>query len=301
VGRRGLRLLGVLNESKSFAELPMKTPTSSAARRGAEVSRREQSSSEATKTLTEDALMKWTGLALVLTLAAALAPLASVEGADKEPSKPPAEKTLAGPDGLTITVRMQGPYDADVPLQIVCYFRKTATQKLQGAPVELDKRLGGVIGQLRDRGEFVGDELETLVLDTGKRIPARKLLLIGLGDEANLSFDLMERVGRTAYREAARLGATSVAFAPLLRDQGNNTLATGEVERRVIRGLLLARDTETRLQKEGLADKFVLKEWIVEAGPAYYEETIVGAGQGIEEATAIAKSRPSAPFAAAAP
>jgi hypothetical protein len=30
--------------------------------------------------------------------------------------KKPAEEKLAGPDGLTLTVRMQGPYDADVPL-----------------------------------------------------------------------------------------------------------------------------------------------------------------------------------------
>jgi hypothetical protein len=35
---------------------------------------------------------------------------------------------------------------------------------MTGAPVELDKHLGGVIASLRERGEFVGDEGETLLL-----------------------------------------------------------------------------------------------------------------------------------------
>src|SRR5262245_8859393 len=129
-----------------------------------------------------------------LVLCAAL-----LAGAD---DKKPAEEKVAGPGGLTLTVRMQGPYDADVPLQVVCYFRKREGEVLKGAPVELDKRLAGVIGSLRDRGEFAGDELETLVLDTRKKIPARRLLLIGLGDPKDLTLARMERVGRVAYREA---------------------------------------------------------------------------------------------------
>src|SRR5215813_5018493 len=109
------------------------------------------------------------GLVAVLALVAVLPP---VWGDDQKP----AEEKFAGPDGLTLTVRMQGPYDADVPLQVVCYFTwKAGGDTLKGAPVELDKRLGGVIGNLRDRGEFVGDELETLVLETGGKIPAKQL------------------------------------------------------------------------------------------------------------------------------
>jgi len=41
-------------------------------------------------------------------------------------AKAAAETKIEGPDGLHIVVRMQGPYDADVPLQIVCYFKRTA-------------------------------------------------------------------------------------------------------------------------------------------------------------------------------
>src|SRR5215211_7892960 len=105
------------------------------------------------------------------------------------------EKQFTGPSGLAITVRMQGPYDADVPLQIVCYFKHRAEgDKTSGAPVELDKRLGGAIAALRNRGEFVGDELETLLLTPPEgTIKPKLLLLVGLGDEESLSLDRIER------------------------------------------------------------------------------------------------------------
>lgn len=230
------------------------------------------------------------GLAAALALLVALLPTRADE-------QKPAEEKIAGPDGVTLTVRMQGPYDADVPLQVVCYFKpKAGGDTLKGAPVELDKRLGGVIGNLRRRGEFAGDELETLVLDTGRKIPAKQLLLIGIGDQESLSLDRMERVGRVAYRQVARLGAAKVAFAPLIRDQGNDTLPTGDVARSVVRGLLLARDTDVRLQKEGLSKKYALEEWIEEAGANFYKDTIAGVKTGIDEAKSAAGKRKTNPF-----
>ncbi len=211
--------------------------------------------------------------------------------------KKPVEEKIGGPDGLTLIVRMQGPYDADVPLQVVCYFKsKKGGDTLKGAPVELDKRLGGVIGNLRERNEFVGDELETIVLDTEGKIPAKQLLLIGIGDQESVSLDRMERVGRVAYREAARLGAVKVAFAPLIRDQGNDKLPTGEVARYVVRGLLLARDTDARLQKEGLSKKYAMEEWVEEAGADFYKDTIAGVKTGMDEAKLLGGKRKSAPF-----
>jgi hypothetical protein len=166
------------------------------------------------------------------------------------------EKALEAPLGVMVKVRMEGPYTADVPLQVVCYFKYTPQnlKRMSGAPVELDKKLGGVIASLRERGEFVGHEGETLLFIPPKdSIKAKALLLIGLGDEDAISLKVMERVGQVSLREAANLGIKRVAFAPLLRDQGNSKLDVAEVEQAVIRGVLLAYDTEKRLQKEGLA------------------------------------------------
>lgn len=216
-------------------------------------------------------------------------------------AKPPAETKIDGLRQATLIVRMQGPYDADVPLQVICYFKRTpdSDARMSGAPVELDKHLGGLIGALRSRGEFGGEELETILFDAPEgTIRAKRLLLIGLGDESTLSAERMERVGRTALREAARLGATKVAFAPLIRDQGNTAIATGEVERAVTRGVLLAYETEKRLQEEGFARPFTLAEWVVEAGPKYYDETIEGVKKGAGEAKAEAARRDARPYSA---
>src|SRR6516165_11598733 len=118
-------------------------------------------------------------------------------------------------------------------------------RRMTGAPVELDKRLGGVIGSLRERGEFVSDQLETLLIIPPKdSIKAKALLLVGLGDEDALSLKLLEAVGRVSLREAVRLGVSRVAFAPLIRDQGNSKFSTGDVGTPVVRGMLLAYDTE---------------------------------------------------------
>src|SRR5436309_3370550 len=209
------------------------------------------------------------------------------------------EKAFDAPNSVKIKVRMEGPYTADVPLQVVCYFKYTpeGAKKMSGAPVELDKRLGGVIASLRERGEFVGDELETLLITPPKdSIKAKALLLVGLGPEDALSLKVLERVGRVALREAAKTGVNRVAFAPLIRDQGNSTLPAADVEIAVVQAMLLAYDTEKRLQKEGLAKAFTLSEWIVEAGPRFFDETVTGVEKAIQEANKSLKNRSGAPY-----
>src|SRR5262245_59794227 len=125
-------------------------------------------------------------LPIALVLLAGLA-VSARAGDDKADVK---VKGLDAPNGVAVKVRMEGPYTADEPLQVVCYFKYTpeGARKMTGAPVELDKKLGGVIAALRERGEFVGDEGETLLLIPPKdSIKAKALLLVGLGDEAALS------------------------------------------------------------------------------------------------------------------
>lgn len=207
------------------------------------------------------------------------------------------EQVIAGPRNVPIKVRMEGPYTADTTLQVVCYFKysEAGAKKMSGAPVELDKHLGGVINSLRTRGEFRGEPLETiLILPKAGAISAKSLLLIGLGSEEQLSLDLMEQVGQTAIRQAKEIGATKVAFAPLLRDQGNTAFAVGAVETAVVKGMLLAYDTELRLQEEGLSNNYKLKEWWVEAGPKYFDETVVGVREAVSQAAVQTAKRPAA-------
>ena len=198
------------------------------------------------------------------------------------------EKSLTGPNQLTITVRTEGPYTADTPLQVVCYFKHKPTgDKTLGAAVELDKDLGGVIASLRDRSEFNGDALETLLLTPPVgTVKAKQLLLVGLGDEESLAPERMEQVGRVVLREAVQLEVARAAFAPLIRDQGDSRYTVGEVAGAVLRGVILAYDTERRLQKEGLTKEFALEQWTYQAGPKYFDETVAAAQRAIDETEA---------------
>src|SRR5437016_2062969 len=240
--------------------------------------------------------MKLTRHMPLLTFVLSLGLLATARSDQKQQVK---EQAFDASSGVKIRVRMEGPYTADVPLQVVCYFKYSAegAKRMSGSPVELVKELGGVIASLRERGEFGGDELETLCsIPPKKSIKAEALLLVGVGNEESLSLRVMERIGRVSLREAAVHGAKRVAFAPLLRDQGNSNLAVGEVESAVVRAVLLAYDTQSRLQKEGLAKPFALEEWIVEAGPAFFDETVAGVEKAIQQASASLKTRSSATY-----
>src|SRR6266446_3413033 len=137
--------------------------------------------------------------ALIVLVASLLVPV-------RAESQEVKEKALDAPNQVKIRVRMEGPYTAAVPLQIVCYFKYTpeGVKRMSGAPVELDKKLGGVIASLRERGEFAGHRLEALCITPPKdSIKAKALLLIGLGSEDELSLQLLEGVGRAGLREAA--------------------------------------------------------------------------------------------------
>jgi len=235
---------------------------------------------------------------LTLSVAVIVTMLASSASADDAAAVK--EQAIDGPNSINIRVRMEGPYTADTPLQVVCYFKyaKDGAKRMTGAPVELDKLLGGVINSLRLRGEFQGAPLETILIKPkAGTIRAKSLLLIGLGDESQLSLDVLERVGQTALRQAKAIGATHVAFAPLLRDQGNSALGVGAVEIAVVKGMLLAYDTELRLQREGLSNDYKLTDWSVEAGPAYFEETVAGVRKAVSEAASETSKRTSDKYA----
>ena len=230
---------------------------------------------------------------------AAIVLAAFVAGALRADDAEVKEKAFDAPNSVKLKVRMEGPYAADVPLQVVCHFKNTAegAKRMSGAPVELDKRLGGVIASLRERDEFVGDEMETLLIIPPKdTIKAQALLLIGLGPEEELSLKVMERVGKVALREAARLDAKRVAFAPLIRDQGNAKLAVGDVEIAVVKAMLLAYDTDKRMQREGLSKPYTLEEWNVEAGAEYFDDTVTGAQKAIKDTTTALKERTKDPY-----
>jgi hypothetical protein len=188
------------------------------------------------------------------------------------------------PLGVRLSVKMVGPYMQDADLQMICLFKHKSTgDTYQGAAKETDDKLGGLLSVLRDRGEFVGELGETfLFTPPGGSIPAKRFMMIGLGEEKDLSLETLRIVGRIAAREAVRLQARRVAWAPVIRDQGNAAIDVGEGDRAFAEQMLSAYDTEKRLQAQGLAPEFSIESCVIEAGPTYFDSAVKQIGNGID-------------------
>jgi Cytosol aminopeptidase family, N-terminal domain len=205
------------------------------------------------------------------------------------------------PLGIKVSIKMIGPYTQEADLQIICLFKhKEAGDTYQGAAKGTDEHLKGLLSALRNRGEFVGELGETFLFTPAEgTIPAKKFMIIGLGDEKDLSMDSLRLVGRIAAREAVRLQAKHVAWAPVIRDEGNSTIEVGAGDRTFVEQMLSAYDTEKRLQAQGLAPEFSIESLVIEAGPTYFDSAVEKVGAGIASSTEALGKRDTTPYVSA--
>ena len=232
-------------------------------------------------------------LSLVFVCLVTAAPAAETATAPKESIVP------AKPLGVTVSVKMVGPYMEAADLQIICLFKhKPDGDTYQGAAKDTDEHLKGILSALRNRGEFVGELGETILFTPPKdSLPAKRFMVIGLGDEKNLSLDTLRLVGRIAAREAVRTKAKHVAWAPVIRDQGNSAMDVGQGDRVFIEQFLAAYDTEKRFQAQGLADAFSIETVVIEAGPSFFDGAAKQVSEGIQSMTGQLGSRSTSPYA----
>jgi hypothetical protein len=209
------------------------------------------------------------------------------------------ETVLQGtPLGVRVSVKMIGPYAQATDLQIICLFKhKDSGDTYQGAAKDTNDHLGGLLSSLRNRCEFVGELGETILFTPPKgSIPAKRFMVIGLGDEQALTLDALRVVGRVAAREAVRLKARNVAWAPVIRDEGNTLLDVGDCDRAFVEQLLAAYNTERRLQSQGLADKFSIERVVIEAGPTFFDSAVKQVSAGIDSITEEIGKRDTGPY-----
>src|ERR1700726_3982275 len=123
-----------------------------------------------------------------------------------EANSEPAEKTFNAPHGLKVSIKMIGPYSEPADLQIICLFKhKPSGDTYQGAAKDTDQHLHGLLSALRNRCELVGELGETFLFSPPSgSIPAKRFMVIGLGDEKDLSLDSVRVVGRVAAPRGGR-------------------------------------------------------------------------------------------------
>ena len=207
-------------------------------------------------------------------------------------------QTFIAANNLPVTVKVIGPVQAAVDLQIICLFKhKPLGDTYIEALDDLDKHLNGAIRALRNREEFMGNLGETILMTPpANSIPAKRLLIIGLGDEKTVTADTMKEVGVIALRTSQHLGVTHIAYAPTIRDQGNSKIPTGQVADAVMTGVIAAYDTQKRMEKENLTTPYTISQWIFEAGQKFYTEVSADIGKTVQRETARISARPYTPY-----
>jgi len=80
------------------------------------------------------------------------------------------------------------------------------------APSDVNEALGGLCSQVVG-ADFKGEMGETTLLYTGGRLPARKVMLLGLGKAAKVTNRSLRRAAGIGARRARASGARSIAFA----------------------------------------------------------------------------------------
>ncbi len=185
-------------------------------------------------------------------------------------------------DNLSIGVTVQSPSAEETPLQVVCLFEYTEGDLTTSPPalppaangmVHVDAALKGLITDLRKSGKFAGHALETLLITPPPgSMPAKRLLLIGLGNRKDFNPDIMTNVGRVGMRQALLLGVSSYAHASDLKDAGIDS-PTGTVAVNVVKGALDAYEAAKYLNSKQAGPAPSVTAMTLLAGPAFFVPT----------------------------
>ena len=229
----------------------------------------------------------------LLSIVSVFSPVATAPGAiAAETAGAPKVVTagpFASPQGLQISIRAEGPATRETALQIACFFKyEGANDVMIGGTAAFDEKMGGLVKHLRESGKFGGNLAEVLVLDppTGTA-PAKKLLLMGLGDRKTFDAARMRVIGRAAVREAIKAGVVEFSMSPNVTDAGVTTVAVGDFDKQLVAGVLDGLAIQQDLHKSGLVPAVVLKEFALEAGA----KNIAAAVEAVKGAIAESESR----------
>ena len=78
-------------------------------------------------------------------------------------------------------------------------------QKMDGSTGAVDKALGGLIGRMIKEEDFKGKEGESMVFPIlGHKIGAKKIMVLGLGEQKNVTVEVVRKSAARIVKEARR-------------------------------------------------------------------------------------------------
>ena len=184
-----------------------------------------------------------------------------------------------------VNVLVESPALTKTDLQTICLFQADAANTLHGSLAEIDEKLGGLLSRIRKDNLFSGNLGETLLIQPKPgTIPARRLLLIGLGDLPGFSPAREQVVGFIFFEEAERLGIRHPYFAPTVLDGGKSGVDTGEVAQQFLGGFLRAKASQELLRQAGVSSSIDPRSLTFLAGATHAAGTRDGLARAFQKA-----------------
>ncbi len=107
-----------------------------------------------------------------------------------------------------------------------------------GATGTVNDALGGIISDIAKEEHFEGKEGETLLLHTHGKIPAKRVLVVGLGKQEDFSLEGARRAAAHSVKKAKLIGAKRVAS--IFHGTGAGGLDPTKAAQAIAEGVLLA-------------------------------------------------------------
>jgi len=176
--------------------------------------------------------------------------------------------------GVTLEVAAWDGVGADVDVSVACMFtREAGSEGLRGGLAHLDQVLDGRLTAMRRQGSFGAAAMELLLVDAlPPQVQARSVLVVGAGDPAQWSPQLMAQVVGHAAGWVIDHGDQSAAVAPSMLDSGLDPAALGNVSELMLQAVLDVLDAKAA----AASGELKLRNWVFDVGEDRFDSAVAG-------------------------
>ncbi len=170
-----------------------------------------------------------------------------------------------------------------------------------GATKPVDQALDGLIGEALDCGDFKGKKNETLLLYTQAKIPARRVLVVGLGKQEDFDLEGVRQAAGTAARTLQDLGVKQAST--ILHGTGAGSLPVEESAQAMAEASMLACYRFDHYRSEKKTTKTLKKLTLLEFDKSKISKARGGVrvGRTIAEGTYLARDLANHPGSTVTP
>jgi len=201
---------------------------------------------------------------------------------------------------VEITVQIGPIQEQESELVVVNLFE--GVESPGGATKAVDTALNGRISQVIASGDFKGKKGELLILYSGGALPAKRVLVVGLGSQEKFGLEVVRQVSATVAQRVRKLGLR--AYHSVVHGAGQGGLEVADAAQALVEGAILGLyrfdEYKTKTDEEAQPVEELI---LVEFDEKRATQVALGAqaGQIVADATCLARDLINRPGSAATP